>query len=171
MNEKAKAVRMMVFDVDGVLTDGGLHYTDSGEEIKTFNTLDGLGMKLLKDSGVKLAIITGRSSRIVEHRARQLGVDYVYQGVHDKFETFRKLLAETGLGTGQCAYMGDDLVDLPVMRRVAFAVAVPDSPELVRSHADYVTRLSGGRGAVREACEVIMQAQGTLEAALAPYLA
>lgn len=171
MNEKAKAVRMMVFDVDGVLTDGGLHYTDSGEEIKTFNTLDGLGMKLLKDSGVKLAIITGRSSRIVEHRARQLGVDYVYQGVHDKLEIFRRLLAEAGLEAGQCAYMGDDLVDLPVMRRVAFAVAVPDSPELVRSHADYVTRLSGGRGAVREACETIMQAQGTLEAALAPYLA
>jgi len=171
MNEKAKAVRMMIFDVDGVLTDGGLHYTDAGQEIKVFNTLDGLGMKLLKDSGVRLAIITGRTSNIVELRAHQLGVNYLYQGSHDKLATFHHLLAESGLTAEQCGYMGDDLVDLPVMRRVAFAVATPEAPELVRQHADYVTGLPGGRGAVRELCELVMQAQGTLDAALAPYLA
>lgn len=171
MNAKAKAVRMMVFDVDGVLTDGGLHYTDTGEEIKVFNTQDGLGMKLLKDSGVRLGIITGRSSRIVERRASELKIDYLYQGVHDKLDAFRKLLAESGFTPEQCGFMGDDLVDLPVMRRVAFAVAVPDAPELVRQHADYVTGLPGGRGAVREACELILQAQGSLDAALAQYLA
>lgn len=171
MNEKAQAVRLMIFDVDGVMTDGGLHYSDAGDEIKVFHTLDGLGMKLLKDSGVRLAIITGRTSKIVQRRVQELGIDFLYQGVHNKLEAFQQLLAEAGVTAEQCAYMGDDIVDLPVMRRVAFAVAVPDSPELVRSHADYVTGWAGGRGAVREACEVIMQAQGTFDAAMAPYLA
>lgn len=170
MNAKAKAVRLMIFDVDGVLTDGGLHYTDSGEEIKVFNTLDGLGMKMLHDSGVQLAIITGRSSRIVEQRARHLGVDYLYQGVHNKLDAFERLLAESGVTADACGYMGDDLVDLPVMRRVAFAVAVPAAPELVRHHADYVTGLPGGRGAAREACELILRAQGNLDAAIAQDL-
>lgn len=170
MNEKAKAVRLMIFDVDGVLTDGGLLYSDSGEELKVFNTLDGLGMRLLGNSGVRLAIITGRTSRVVEKRVSDLGIDFLYQGAHDKLAVFQTLLNEAGVTAEQCGYMGDDVVDLPVMRRVAFAVAVPDAPELVRQHADYVTGLAGGRGAVREACEVILQAQGNLDAALAPYL-
>ncbi|MBS1156944.1 MAG: family hydrolase [Proteobacteria bacterium] len=170
MNEKAQAVRLMIFDVDGVMTDGGLHYSDSGEEIKVFNSRDGHGIKVLKASGVKLAIITGRTSNALARRAAQFNVDYLYQGVEDKLAVFKGILADAGLTPEDCGYMGDDVVDLPVMRRVAFAVAVPDAPELVRQHAHYVTGLPGGRGAVREVCDLIMQAQGTLDASLAPYL-
>jgi 3-deoxy-D-manno-octulosonate 8-phosphate phosphatase (KDO 8-P phosphatase) len=168
--ERAQPIRMMIFDVDGVMTDGSLYYTDAGEELKAFNSLDGHGLKMLRSSGVQLAIITGRTSRLVEHRARNLGIDHLIQGAHDKLEAFQRLLDDTGFTPEQCGYMGDDVVDLPVMRRVAFAVAVPDSPTLVRQHAHYVTGTRGGNGAVREACEVVMQAQGTLEAQLAPYL-
>lgn len=170
MNEKAKAVRVMLFDVDGVMTDGGLHYTESGEEIKVFNTLDGLGIKLLRETGVRLGIITGRTSRIVEHRARHLGIDFVHQGAHDKLEVFHKVLEQAGVSAEECGYMGDDVIDLPVLRRVGFAVSVPEAPELVHHHVHYVTGLAGGRGAVREVCELIMRAQGTLEGAMAPYL-
>ncbi len=170
MNEKAKVVRLMIFDVDGVMTDGSLHYSDSGEEIKVFNSRDGHGIKMLKASGVKLAIITGRTSRALAQRANQFNVDYLYQGVEDKLAVFQEILAHAGLTPEDCGYMGDDVVDLPVMRRVAFAVAVPDAPELVRQHAHYVTGLPGGRGAVREVCDLIMQVQGTLDASLAPYL-
>jgi len=160
----------MIFDVDGVMTDGGLYYTDAGEELKAFNSLDGHGLKMLRNAGVQLAIITGRTSRLVEHRARNLGIDHLIQGAHDKLASFEQLLAGIGFTPADCGYMGDDVIDLPVMRRVAFAVAVPDSPTLVRQHAHYVTGARGGHGAVREACEIIMQAQGTLDAQLAPYL-
>jgi 3-deoxy-D-manno-octulosonate 8-phosphate phosphatase (KDO 8-P phosphatase) len=171
MRNNAKAVKLMIFDVDGVMTDGGLYYTESGEELKAFNTLDGHGLKMLQASGVKLAIITGRTSKLVEHRARNLGLDYLYQGAHNKLEVFQQLLLEAGVQPEQCGYMGDDVVDLPVMRRVAFSVAVPDAPQIVRQHAGYVTVARGGFGAVREACELVMREQGTLDAALAPYLA
>lgn len=171
MRNNAKAVKLMIFDVDGVMTDGGLYYTESGEELKAFNTLDGHGLKMLQASGVKLAIITGRTSKLVEHRSRNLGLDYLYQGAHNKLEVFQQLLQEAGVQPEQCGYMGDDVVDLPVMRRVAFSVAVPDAPQIVRQHADYVTVARGGFGAVREACELVMREQGTLDAALAPYLA
>lgn len=170
MLERAHNVRLMIFDVDGVMTDGSLYYTDSGEELKAFNSLDGHGLKMLRQSGVALAIITGRNSRLVEHRARNLGIDHLIQGAHDKLAAFEQLLSDTGFSMADCGYMGDDVIDLPVMRRVAFAIAVPDSPTLVRQHAHYVTGARGGNGAVREACEIIMQAQGTLDAQLAPYL-
>lgn len=170
MLERAQTVRLMIFDVDGVMTDGGLYYTDAGEELKAFNSLDGHGLKMLRQSGVQLAIITGRTSHLVAHRARNLGIDHVIQGAHDKLASFQQLLADTGFRPEDCGYMGDDVIDLPVMRRVNFAIAVPDSPNLVRQHAHYVTGARGGHGAVREACEVIMQAQGTLDAQLAPYL-
>ena len=170
MIELAKAVRLMIFDIDGVMTDGRLYYTDSGEEFKAFHALDGHGLKMLQQSGVKLAIITGRTSQLVAHRARNLGIDYVYQGAHDKLASFESLLAEVGVSAGECGFMGDDVIDLPVMRRVAFAVSVPDSPELVRKYAHYVTGRQGGSGAVREVCELIMHAQDTLDAAMAPYL-
>jgi len=168
--EHAQSIRLMIFDVDGVMTDGGLYYTESGEELKAFNSLDGHGLKMLRQSGVVLAIITGRTSRLVEHRAKNLGIDHLIQGAHDKLASFQQLLHDTGFTEQECGYMGDDVIDLPVMRRVAFAVAVPDSPNLVRQHAHYVTGARGGQGAVREACEIIMQAQGTLDAQLAPYL-
>jgi len=168
--ERAQTVRLMIFDVDGVMTDGGLYYTDAGEELKVFNSLDGHGLKMLRQSGVALAIITGRTSQLVLHRSRNLGIEHVLQGAHDKRVAFEQLLAQTGYTGQDCGYMGDDVIDLPVMRRVNFAAAVPDAPAIVRQHAHYVTGAGGGRGAVREVCEVIMQAQGTLDAQLAPYL-
>lgn len=168
---QAKAIRLIAFDVDGIMTDGGLYLSDTGDEFKRFNSLDGHGLKMLRASGVELAIITGRTSRCVELRARNLGIAHLRQGVEDKLSTMRALLEELHIPAAAAAYMGDDVVDLPVMRRVALAVTVPEAPQIVREHAHYVSRRSGGCGAVREVCELIMSAQGTLEAQLAPYLA
>ncbi len=169
-SQAAKAVRLMIFDVDGVMTDGSLYYTDAGEELKAFNALDGHGIRMLQDSGVKIAIITGRKSKLVEHRARNLDIELLYQGASDKLATFTELLAATGLTQEQCGYMGDDVIDLPVMRRVAFAISVPNAPQIVRDNAHLVTTARAGHGAVREACETIMQSQGTLDGIMAWYL-
>lgn len=168
--DRARNVRVAAFDVDGVLTDGALYYTDSGQELKAFNVLDGHGMKMLQESGVALAIISSRSSRSVEERARNLGIELVFQGAADKLAAFNELLRRCRGAAGACAYVGDDVADLPVMRRCGLAVTVPDAPALVRRHAHYVTRARGGGGAVREVCELIMHAQGSLEARLAAYL-
>ena len=167
---KAKAIRLAIFDVDGVLTDGGLHYSDSGEETKIFDVRDGHGMKMLQSSGVALAIITSRSSRCVARRAENLGIDHVFQGVEDKVTAFQALAADLELDPLACAYMGDDWIDLPVLIRCGLALSVPEAPAVVRERVDYVTRAGGGRGAVREACELIMQAQGTFDARLAAFL-
>jgi 3-deoxy-D-manno-octulosonate 8-phosphate phosphatase (KDO 8-P phosphatase) len=126
---------------------------------------------MLQSTGVELAIITGRSAPGVAHRARGLGIDHLYQGIHDKRDALADLLAKTGLAPEQCAYIGDDVVDLPVMIKVGLAVAVPEAPSLVRQHAHYVTGASGGAGAVRELCERLMQAQDTFDAMMAHYLA
>lgn len=168
--ERARRIRLVAFDVDGVMTDGTLFFADDGQEYKGFNSLDGHGLKMLKDTGVRLAIITGRSSRVVEHRARNLGIDIVHQGAHDKLAVYEALCRELGLTCEATAYMGDDVVDLPVMRRAGLAITVPAAPELVKAHSHYTTTREAGRGAVREACEFLMRAQGTLDAALAPYL-
>ncbi len=170
MLNQALSIRLIVFDVDGILTDGGLYLSDSGEEFKRFNSLDGHGLKMLKASGVELAIITGRTSRCVELRAHSLGITHLYQGVANKLEVMQALLAKLKLSADAAAYMGDDVVDLPVMLSVGLAISVPDAPQVVRDRAHYVTRRDGGHGAVREACELLMSAQGTLEAQLAPYL-
>jgi 3-deoxy-D-manno-octulosonate 8-phosphate phosphatase (KDO 8-P phosphatase) len=170
LENRAKLIRLMAFDVDGVMTDGGLYLSDSGEEFKRFNSLDGHGMKMLKASGVEIAIITGRTSRCVEARAQNLGVAHVFQGVENKLETMLHLLNKFKLPREAAAYMGDDVVDLAVMRHVGLAITVPESPQLVRAHSAYITQRGGGHGAVREACELIMSAQGTLDAQLAPYL-
>lgn len=167
----ARDIQLLIMDVDGVLTDGRIFLTASGEEIKAFNTLDGHGLKMLQSTGVKLAIITGRAASCVEHRARGLGIDHYYAGVHDKRAAFDDLLKSTGLEPEACAYIGDDVVDLPVMRRVRLAISVPEAPSVVRQHSHYVTVRQAGQGAVREACELIMQAQGTLDALIAGYLA
>ncbi len=169
--QRAQRVKLMIFDVDGVLTDGGLRYGAEGEQIKTFHVLDGHGIKLLQQSGVKAAIISARSSDIVARRAADLGIAYLMQGVHDKRDGFDKLLAQTGLQAQDCGFMGDDVIDLPVMTRVAFAASVPNGHPEVRARAHYVTELAGGRGAVREVCDLLLRAQGNYEAALAPYLA
>lgn len=169
--ERAKQVRLMVFDVDGVLTDGRLRYGSDGEILKTFHVLDGHGIKLLQHSGVKTAIISARQSPIVARRAADLGISNVQQGIHDKRSAFENLLAETGLTAQNCGFMGDDVIDLPIMTRVAFAVSVPNGHEEVRSRAHYVAQASGGLGAVREVCDFILRAQNNYQAALAPYLA
>jgi len=170
LTSRTKLIRLIAFDVDGIMTDGGLYFSDSGEEFKRFNSLDGHGLKMLKASGVEIAIITGRTSNCVEARARNLGVVHVYQGVENKLEAMLDLLSKLKLSRDAAAYMGDDVVDLTVMRHVGLAISVPESPQLVRKYSDYVTQRSGGHGAVREVCELIMTAQGTLDAQLAPYL-
>lgn len=167
---RAKLIRLMTFDVDGVMTDGGLFLSDSGEEMKRFNSLDGHGIKMLRASGVEVAIITGRTSRCVELRAQNLGIEHVYQGVERKLDAMVDLLNKLKLSRDAAAYMGDDVVDLCVMRHVGLSISVPESPQVVREHSDYVTQRSGGHGAVREACEFIMSAQGSLDTQLAPYL-
>ena len=169
-SERARRVRLVVFDVDGVMTDGSLYLCDDGQEYKAFNSQDGLGMKLLKASGVSMAIITGRTSRVVVKRAENTGVAHFFQGVEDKLEAFEQLVAELGLGYEQCAFMGDDVVDLPPMQRCGFAITVPGAPQLVKQYAHYVTPRAGGQGAVRDAVEFIMRAQGTFDAQMARYL-
>jgi 3-deoxy-D-manno-octulosonate 8-phosphate phosphatase (KDO 8-P phosphatase) len=168
--QRIQALRLIAFDVDGILTDGGLYLADSGEEFKRFNSLDGHGMKMLKASGIEIAIITGRTSRCVELRAKNLGITRLYQGVENKWEAMQSLLTSVNISADAAAFMGDDVIDLPIMRRVGLSISVPNAPQLVRDHAHYLTQREGGHGAVREACELIMSAQGTLDAQLAPYL-
>jgi 3-deoxy-D-manno-octulosonate 8-phosphate phosphatase (KDO 8-P phosphatase) len=167
---RAQNIRLAVFDVDGVLTDGRLYMNDAGEEIKAFHTLDGHGLKMLGATGVQLAIITGRTSKSVELRAKNLGFAYLYQGVEDKLVKFMELTTSLGIPPSATAYMGDDVVDLPCLIRSGLAIAVPAAPDLVRQHVHYVTKAQGGMGAAREACELIMRAQGTLDQQLQKYL-
>ena len=167
---RARNIKLIAFDIDGVMTDGTLYFGDDGLEYKGFNSLDGHGLKMLQGTGVELAIITGRSSRVVECRARNLGITLVHQGAHDKLAVYESLCRELNLQCDETAFMGDDVVDLPVMRRAGLAIAVPTAPELVKAHSHYITQRAAGHGAVREACEFIMQAQGSFDTAMAPYL-
>jgi 3-deoxy-D-manno-octulosonate 8-phosphate phosphatase (KDO 8-P phosphatase) len=168
--ELARTIRLVLFDVDGVLTDGSLFLGDGGEQYKAFNSKDGHGLRMLVDSGVQVGILTGRTSEVVTHRMRDLGIDLVVQGRRDKLDALGGLLEKAGVDEHVTAFVGDDVVDLPVMRRVHLAIAVADAHPLVHRHAHWVTTLPGGRGAAREICEFIMQAQGNLERMLAPYL-
>ena len=162
-------LKLMVFDVDGILTDGRLYYTDSGAEIKAFHAADGQGFKMLADSGLKIALITARRSDLVERRARDLGVHFCFQGAEAKLEAFTEVLGELKLEPAQAGYMGDDLLDLPVLLRAGFAATVPDAAADVRTRCHYTTARSGGSGAAREVCEMILRAQGTYDALLAGY--
>lgn len=168
--QRARAIKLAVFDVDGVLTDGRLYFLLDGSEFKTFNTLDGHGIKMLIGSGVRTAIITGRKTPVVERRAQNLGIQHLYQGREDKLNVLDELLAELGLSYQQVAYLGDDLPDLPVIRRVGLGMAVASADAFVRQHAHGVTKARGGEGAAREFCELIMRGQNTLEAAQTAYL-
>jgi len=168
---RAKRVRLMLFDVDGVLTDGKLWYGPSGEALKAFCAIDGHGIKLLMQSGVAVALLSGRTSPAVALRAAELGVLHVLQGADDKLGAFEPLCARLGIAAGDAGFMGDDLIDLPVLRRCGFACAPREAHELVRSHVQYVARAPAGGGAVREICDLLMRAQGTLDAAMARYLA
>lgn len=170
VQKRAAKVRLVGFDVDGVLTDGSLYLGDSGEEYKVFHTRDGQGLVMLRECGMKVAIISGRSSRAVEERMAELGIIHVYQGQADKLAVFQTLLATLALEPSETAYVGDDLPDLPVMRRVGLSIAVADAHPLVQQHAHWQTRLPGGRGAVREVCELLLEAQGVLGTCYARYL-
>jgi len=170
ISERAARVRLVIFDVDGVLTDGSLFIDADGREIKAFHSRDGHGMKMLQSSGVELGIITGRTSEVVEHRMKSLGVEHVYQGQQEKLPAFVELIGKLGLEPEQVAYVGDDVVDLPIMCRVGLAIAVQDAHALVCKHAHWQTSQPGGRGAAREVCELIMMAQGTLDASLQDYI-
>ncbi|NCA69020.1 MAG: 3-deoxy-manno-octulosonate-8-phosphatase KdsC [Sphingobacteriia bacterium] len=159
--ERAARIRLVIFDVDGVLTDGSLFLGDDGQEYKSFNSRDGHGMVLLQESGVSIGIITGRTSEVVRLRMESLGIVHLFQGCREKLPAYEGLKRALGLVDADVAYVGDDLVDLPIMRRVGLAIAVADAHDLVRGHAHLCTRAAGGRGAAREVCELIMQAQGT----------
>jgi 3-deoxy-D-manno-octulosonate 8-phosphate phosphatase (KDO 8-P phosphatase) len=160
-------VRLAIFDVDGVMTDGTLFIGPAGEALKAFNILDGHGVKMLQAAGVDTAILSGRESEAVMRRADELGIRRVVQGARDKLAAFETLLAESGIAADACAFVGDDLPDLPVLRRCGFAVAVANAVDEVKTACHYVTTASGGRGAVREFCELVLRAQGQLAAASA----
>ena len=168
--ESASRIRLLILDVDGVLTDGGLQFDNRGEEYKTFNSLDGHGIRMLLDSAIEVAIITGRQSEIVGHRMNDLGVRHIYQGCRDKLAAYENLLQTIDLQPAQVAYVGDDLPDLPIMQRVGFAIAVNNAHAFVKQNCDWVTTLSGGRGAVREVTDFILQAQSLLDARQQQYL-
>ncbi|MCB5188339.1 HAD hydrolase family protein [Methylobacillus caricis] len=170
LEERAKRIKIVVFDVDGILTNGGLMLGDDGLEYKIFHSQDGLGMKLLKNTGVRMAYITGRTSNVVVKRAENTGVNIIYQGIDDKLEAFLDLVEKQGVSAEECAFMGDDVIDIPPMRRAGLAVTVPHAMPLVKEYAHYTTERQAGFGAARELCELIMKAQGTFDAQMSPYL-
>ena len=170
VESRAARVRLLLLDCDGVLTDGRITPVEGGEELKSFHTRDGHGLVMLHRAGLRSGIISGRRSRLVELRAADLGISFVRQGALDKVEAFESLLAEAGVEAAHAAYVGDDVVDIPLMRRCALAVAVADATPDTRDAAHYVTRLPGGFGAVREVCELILKAQGRWDELMKRYL-
>ena len=160
--EKAKIIKLLSLDVDGVLTDGRLFFDEQGKEYKAFNARDGLGIKLLQKVGIRVAVISGRSSKPVALRMEMLGIDLVYLGQSDKGRAFREIIAKVGCAPEQAAHVGDDLIDLPVFNQVGLAIAVQDANEQVLPYVDWQTRLAGGQGAVREVCDYILHVQGKM---------
>lgn len=168
--QKAAKVRLMGFDVDGVMTDGSLYFTPGGDEIKAFSSLDGHGLKMLAAAGIEVVIISGRSSRALELRAANLGITELHMGVEDKRGCMLELLARRKLTAAEAGYMGDDVVDLSVLRICGFSATPTDGHGFVKRHVCFVSEKPGGRGAVREVCDYILQAQGRLDSMLASYL-
>jgi 3-deoxy-D-manno-octulosonate 8-phosphate phosphatase (KDO 8-P phosphatase) len=171
MSERLKAIKLLLLDVDGVMTDGRIIYDSNGVESKFFNVKDGHGIKLLQRAGVEVGIVSGRKSQVVVDRAAELGIVRVFQGALDKLSVYRQIIEETGYADVQVAFMGDDIIDIPVMRRVGFAAAPADAVEEVLPHAHFVARNRGGWGAVRELCDLILKAQGAWEKVTARYFA
>ena len=169
--QKAARLALMGFDVDGVLTDGMLYFSSQGDEMKAFSSLDGHGLKMLQRAGVEVAIISGRSSRALELRAANLGIDELHMGVEDKGALLTRLARQPGIDLARAGYMGDDVVDLPILRLCGFSATVADGHPEVLSRVDYVASRGGGRGAVREVCDLIIRAQDKWDAAMAEYLA
>lgn len=157
--KKAKNIKLIIFDVDGVLTDGGLYFSDDGTEFKRFSSLDGYGIKLLKDFAIEPAVITARKSQTVAYRMKDLGISHFYQGQNDKIIAFNALLQKLTLTPQQVAYMGDDVIDLPLMQKAALSFAPNNAHSAVKQHADIITDKTGGHGAVREACDFLLHAQ------------
>lgn len=170
MIEKAKHLKLLILDVDGVLTDGKLFFDHDGREYKSFHARDGHGIKLLQQTGVTVAVISGRKSPTVALRMKQLGVEHVYQGHENKLSAFQEIIEKMVVTPKQVAHIGDDLLDLPIMIRVGLAIAVQDAVPEVKQHAHFCTTLSGGCGAVREVCDLIMQAQGSFAGVVNSYL-
>jgi 3-deoxy-D-manno-octulosonate 8-phosphate phosphatase (KDO 8-P phosphatase) len=170
ITEKAKKLKLLILDVDGVLTDGKLFFDNDGNEYKSFHARDGHGIKLLRQTGVEVAIISGRKSNSVALRMKSLGIEHVYQGHENKISAFNEVLQKLNMTPDQAAHMGDDLLDLPLMTRVGLSIAVADANFAVIERADWCTHLSGGNGAVREVCDFIMQAQGHFDDVLNAYL-
>lgn len=159
-DDKCKKIKLMLFDVDGVLTDGSIIYNENGKELKVFDVKDGLGIRLLMKADIQVGIVTGRSSEALRHRCKNLGINIVYDGVRDKGALLDNIVKTTGIHAEQIGFVGDDLPDIPLMRKVGYSVAVANAHESVIENADMVTRAKGGAGAVREVCEKILKAQG-----------
>ena len=168
--ELAAGIKLLILDVDGVLTNGGLIVHDDGKESKVFHVHDGHGIRLVQRAGIEVALLTGRRSAVVAHRARDLEIRIVVQGTKDKLASYREILKERQLTDRDVAYVGDDLVDIPVLRRVGLAVAVADAAPSVHSYCHITTQNGGGQGAVREVCNLLLQAQGLWQEVTAPYL-
>ena len=168
--EKARKLKLLILDVDGVLTDGKLFFDNQGNEYKVFHAQDGHGIKLLRQSGVEVAVISGRKSNSVALRMKNLGIAHVYQGYEDKRAAFNEILANLQITAEQAAHVGDDLLDLPIMSQVGLSIAVQDANFAVKDYADWCTLRVGGQGAVREVCDLILQAQGNFDAILKSYL-
>ncbi|QEM81316.1 KdsC family phosphatase [Halomonas binhaiensis] len=168
--DRLRRIRLLALDVDGVMTDGSLYFQADGSELKAFNTLDGHGLKLLKRAGIEVAIITGRRSTMVEHRADALGIRHVSQGVEKKLVELKTLCTALGLELHQVAYCGDDLPDLPCIHHVGVGISVPGAPDYIQKHAHWVTERHGGHGAVREICDRLLMAQGHWDSVLDTYL-
>lgn len=160
MNERLKDIRLLLLDVDGVMTDGGIIYDENGVETKVFNVKDGHGIKMLQRYGIEVGIITGRTSRVVDIRAKELEIELLYQGALKKIDCYNDIKQKTGLSDSQIAYMGDDVIDVPVMRRVIFSATPSDALIEVQNIAHYVSPLAGGRGAVRDVCDLILKGRG-----------
>lgn len=168
--EKAAQIKLVIFDVDGVLTNGGLFFGDDGQEYKVFYSRDGLGIKLLQRTGVEIAVITARESKLVIHRMKNLGIEHLYQGRLDKITAYKELIDKLDVTPEQTAYVGDDVIDLSVMKCVGLAICVADGHPFVKQHSHWTTPHDGGRGAARDVCELIMRAQGTLDSQLNSFL-
>jgi 3-deoxy-D-manno-octulosonate 8-phosphate phosphatase (KDO 8-P phosphatase) len=169
ITRRAARVKLLLLDCDGVLTDGRITLLGDGDEQKSFHTRDGHGLVLLHRAGLQSGVISGRTSSALERRARDLGIGHLRQGTHDKIVEFREVLAAAGVSEDETAFVGDDVTDIPLMRRCALAVAVADATDDTRAHAHYVTRLAGGFGAVREVCELILKAQGRWDELMRRY--
>ncbi|UCD80571.1 MAG: HAD-IIIA family hydrolase [Desulfobacterales bacterium] len=164
---KLKNIQLLLFDVDGVLTDGRIIYDDGGRQTKEFNVRDGFGIKLVMAAGIKVGIVTGRKSEALQHRCRDLGIQYLYDGVQQKGQLLERIIEQTGVDADHTAFVGDDLPDICLMRRIGLPIAVADAHEIVKNYADWITSAAGGRGAVREVCEALLKVRGDWEKIIA----